>query len=66
VEPDQPIEDPFQLPEELDPALKRLFNQLLEDVMSAALHDPELPRASILAVVDRLATNLREHWSAHL
>ena len=66
MQSDEPMEDPFQLPEELDPALKRLFNQLLENVMSVALRDPELPRASILAVVDRLAANLREHWSAHL
>lgn len=56
------MEDPFQLPEELDPALRQLFNQLLENVMSLALRDPELPRASILAVVDRLAANLHEHW----
>jgi len=66
VDSDRPVEDPFQLPEELDPELKRLFNQLLENVMSLALRDPELPRASILAVVDRLSANLHDHWSAHL
>lgn len=66
MENDELTQDPFQLPEDLDPVLKRLFNQLLENVMSAALRDPELPRASILSVVDRLALNLREHWSAQL
>jgi hypothetical protein len=66
VENDELTQDPFQLPEDLDPALKRLFNQLLEHVMSAALRDPELPRAAILSVVDRLAANLRDHWSAQL
>jgi hypothetical protein len=58
------MEDPFQLPEDMDPALKRLFNQLLETVMSMALQDPDLPRESILAVVDRLTANLHDHWEA--
>ena len=66
MDDDRSVEDPFQLPEEMDPALKLLFNQLLENVMSVALRDPDLPRASILAVVDRLSANLRDHWSAHL
>jgi hypothetical protein len=66
VDDDRPAQDPFQLPEDLDPALKQLFNHLLENVMSVALRDPEMPRPAILAVVDRLSANLREHWSAHL
>jgi hypothetical protein len=58
------MEDPFQLPEDMDPALKQLFNQLLETVMSEALKNPEGPREPILDVVDLLAAKLREHWEA--
>jgi hypothetical protein len=56
------MDDVFQLPQEMDPALKLLYNQLLEAVMSHALRDPDGSRAETLAVVDRLAANLREHW----
>jgi hypothetical protein len=57
-------EDVFHLPETMDPNLKRLFNHLLEVVMSEALRDPDAPRDEILAVVERLAGNLRQHWAA--
>ena len=57
------MEDSFQLPEDMDPGLKRLFNQLLEAVMSEALKDPEgSQRAGIIEVVDLLAARLRDHW----
>ena len=58
-------EDAFALPDDMDPALKRLSMQLLERVMSESLRDPERPREEILAVVDRLAANLRTHWDLY-
>jgi hypothetical protein len=55
-------DDPFQLPEDMDPQLKRLFNELLEVVMSEALKNPDAPKEGFVAVVERLAANLRAHW----
>lgn len=55
-------EDAFALPDDMDPALKRLSMQLLERVMSESLRDPGASKEDLLAVVDRLAANLRTHW----
>ena len=54
--------DAFALPDEMDPGLKRLFMQLLEQVMSESLRDPESSKEDVVAVVDRLSASLRTHW----
>ncbi|MGH2720847.1 MAG: hypothetical protein ACRDJO_04490 [Actinomycetota bacterium] len=55
-------EDAFALPDDMDPALKRLSMHLLERVMSETLRDPARSKEELLAVVDRLAASLRTHW----
>lgn len=57
-----PEPDAFELPEDMDVALKRLSMALLQQVMSQALREPDRPREELVAVVERLAANLRTHW----